>query len=112
MIIYIPEGKHQKEDKIISLWVDEYKDWLLNRGNVIRILPIRRSDSDGNKYEPLVEIYNKEGLVNYHCIGASMDEREALNEWFGSLYQRKDGYINLKMKAKSERKPMRRRTKK
>lgn len=95
MEIYIPEGSRQKE-QTIRFTVPEYIRWLTGKGDLIRILPIRRSSPQRVYYEPLIEVYADNKKVHFHCIGGSDEERRQLETWIAGFKPRKDGYIKIK----------------
>jgi hypothetical protein len=69
MIIYDPKTKTKK-----SMYVDECMGWLKQRGDSIKILPIRR---DG--YTPTIEVFKNKARVNSHCVGMSQSEVDVMN---------------------------------
>lgn len=103
MIIYIPEGRSQKEQKL-RMSSSAYKTWLTKHGDVLRILNLRRGDP-ANKprgedpkavyYSPCVEVYKGKEKVNFHFLGATPEERIALDQWLFGCSRDKLGYIRI-----------------
>jgi len=86
MIIYMPQGRDQKEQKIKTT-SSAYRDWLTKQGDTLRILNLRRGDPankprgedpDAVYYHPLIEVYKDGQKANFHFIGANKEERLAL----------------------------------
>jgi hypothetical protein len=103
MIIYTPAGKNQKETKIRTT-TSEYKKWLTQHGDTLRILNLRRGDpankprgEDPNAvyYSPCVEVYKNGQKDHFHFIGANKEERLVLEKWLSSFYVAKNGYIRI-----------------
>jgi hypothetical protein len=102
MIIYIPHGKHQAKQKL-RMSTSQYKKWLTSKGDVIRILNLRRLDEDtlplGEKgwvyYSPCIEVYSGKEKDHFHFIGANKQERIALEQWLSKFNANKIGYIRI-----------------
>jgi hypothetical protein len=103
MIIFIPEGRNQKEQKL-RMSSSAYRTWLAMQGDTLRILNLRRGDpanksrgEDPNAvyYAPCVEVYKDGQKANFHFIGALKEERTGLERWLSKFYVAKNGYIRI-----------------
>jgi hypothetical protein len=103
MIIFIPEARNQKEQKL-RLSSSAYKTWLTKQGDTVGISNLRRGDPANKKrgedpdavyYHPMIELYKDKTRVNFHFLGATQEERVALDRWLKGFNRDKLGYVRI-----------------